>query len=122
MNKKILIVQPLLAHYRNSLFQELVNSDKFDITVMAGKQINNIKEIPTGSPRIMDNLNNKRIKIGGHMFIWQAGVVKYTLRTKPDIVVLTGVDPHIISNLWLSVICKLFLNIKASKGGGPTAE
>ncbi len=112
MQKKILIVQPLLAHYRHSLFQRLVNTDEFKIQVIAGKQINNIKEIPTGSPNIIACLDNKKFKIAGHVFIWQAGVVKYTLRQKPDFVVLTGVDPHLVSNLYLSLVCDLFLKTK----------
>jgi hypothetical protein len=46
------------------------------------------------------------------MFIWQAGIVNYTLREKPDFIVLTGVDPHIVSNLFLSLVCKLFFKTK----------
>lgn len=112
LKKKVLIVQPLLAHYRNSLFQRLANSKDFEIKVIAGNQINNIREIIPASSNIVAQLVNRRIKIAGHMFIWQAGVTKLTLKFKPDLIVLTGVDPHIISNLYLSLICKLFLKTK----------
>lgn len=110
--KSILIIQPILAHYRNSLFQILVNSDEFDIRVLAGKQIGNIKEISSQSDRISASLTNRMLNLGKHTFIWQAGIVRYVFKQRPDMIVLTGVDPHIVSNLFISFFSKGFLNTK----------
>lgn len=112
MKKKVVIVQPILAHYRNSLFCQLAANNEFDIKIIAGKKVGNVKELISSSGNITDNLDNKKIKIANHTFFFQRGSIKYIKKEKPDIVVLTGVDPHIISNLWISVFCRLFTKIK----------
>lgn len=109
MKKKVLIVQPILAHYRRSLFATLAASEEFDIYIIAGKQHGDIKSIADESSKVSANLINKKLQLKGHSFIWQKGAVSYAVKHKPDIIVLTGVDPHLISNLCLALVGKLFL-------------
>ncbi len=115
--KSVLIVQPILAHYRFSLFQRLASSQEFDIHIVAGKQIDNVKEIDELSPKIQATLTNKKIKAGSHNLIWQAGIIKYVRKFKPEIIVLTGVDPHLLSNLFLTFFNKFFLSFAMLHSG-----
>ena len=120
--KSIVIVQPILAHYRDSLFARLVACPEFDIHVLAGKQIDNVKEIDEPSPKIEANLINKKIKADSHSLIWQAGVFKYVMKQRPNIIVLTGVDPHLLSNLLLAIFNKIFLHAKIIWWGHATVN
>lgn len=110
--KTVLIIQPILAHYRKSLFSLLTNSPEFDIHIIAGKNIGNVKEIDLRSSKILANLHNKKIIAGKHSFIWQKGAVSYAKKLKPDIIVLTGVDPHLLSNLFVSIFNKIYFHSK----------
>lgn len=112
IKKSILIIQPVLAHYRTSLFQMLVDSDKLDVNVVGGSDNSNVKGIEAGiNGKIKSCLINKKIKVRGHIFIWQRGLFRLIKEKKPEIVVLTGVDPHLTSNLVLALL-KIFYHVK----------
>lgn len=107
--KSILIVQPVLAHYRSSLFQMLVDSGKVDVNVVGGSDNTIVKGIDTEiNGKIQSCLINKKIKIRGHTFIWQRGLFQLIKQKKPDVVVLTGVDPHLTNNLVLALLKKFY--------------
>jgi glycosyltransferase involved in cell wall biosynthesis len=121
-NRSVLFVQPVLAHYRSSLFNELVKSEEFDIRIAGGGQNNSIKSIgETAGTKILPVLNNRKVKIAGHTFIWQGGLYKQLKKQKPAVVVLTGVDPHIFSSLVLSLFKKL-LKVKIIWWGHATID
>lgn len=110
--KSILVVQPVLAHYRTSLFQMLVDSDKVDVNVVGGSDNSIVKGIEAEiNGKIKSCLINKKIKIRGHTFIWQRGLFRLIKEKKPTVVVLTGVDPHLTSNLALALL-KNFYHVK----------
>ncbi|WP_236976866.1 glycosyltransferase family 4 protein [Membranihabitans maritimus] len=110
-NNKILIIQPILAHYRYSLFEMLVESEDYDVEIIGENNIGDTRSFSRINNKIKPILKNRKLKFKRHTYIWQFGVLKYIKNLKPKIVVLTGVDPHIISNLYIALFYRFF-NIK----------
>lgn len=117
----ILIVQPTLVHYRKSLFERLSESEKYNIKIIGGSHKDAIEGIKESNPKIQTCLVNKKIRIAGHSFIWQSGLLKLIKKTRPDIVVLTGVDPHLIVSLILTIF-KTSFKIKIIWWGHATID
>ncbi|MFT7381881.1 MAG: glycosyltransferase involved in cell wall biosynthesis [Roseivirga sp.] len=82
-------------HYRKSLF-ELLWSEKcpFEFNLLCDESSPyGVKSFSVDSRAKVMNLRFKR-------FIWQKGALRKTLRIKPDMVILLGVNPLILSSLF----------------------
>jgi len=109
--KSIVVVQTILPHYRSSYFNRIVESPDWDVKVLSGSS----DEIPSfllKMGKIFDNLKNKRFRVGGHTFIFQLGLFRYLRTFRPEHIVFSGPDLHIVSTLIAFVYFKLFTNIK----------
>lgn len=110
--KKIVVVQPILSHYRQSLFELLVNDPKVKFTVVAGKEFNGVKVFNSTSKKIKANLENKKISLKGRKFYYQKGLFKVMKEEKPTDVIFGGPDFHFISTIVLSLYVILFTKIR----------
>ena len=110
--KKILLVQPVLAHYRKSLFELLVSDSSCDFYVIAGEEFNNVKVFLSDSPKIRAILKNKRFNFFGKSLCYQKGLFKIIRIQKPTDVILGGPDFNFISSILVSLYLIFFSNIK----------
>ena len=110
----ILIQYDGLWHYRQSLFEKLLKSNS-NIQLMVGKRsiYNNLKLFNLSGQYVqkVHFVRNLQL-IPGSDFNWQMGSLLTFLKLKPQILVLKGVDPHIVSNLFLFLFIKMFSSSK----------
>lgn len=95
-NRPVVIIQYLSnIHYRKSLF-DILNADScpFDFRLICDNtNPYGVKSYPIPEERRISN-----IYLGP--LVWQKGMLKKTLKLKPKVVVMLGVDPHIVSSLF----------------------
>ena len=108
---KVAIVYTTLIHYRKSFFQLLDKNDDIDYHIIYGADspYDSMKNFEPFDSSL--EVKNKIIKIKNHSFVYQFGLKEKIKKIKPDVVVLLGVDLHIISNLIISIYLKLFTSI-----------
>lgn len=110
--KKVLLVQPILSHYRESLFELLVNDSDIDFKIIAGNKLNKVKVFKSKSERIETSLKNYTFNIRSHKFYYQKGIFKAIRKYKPTNIILGGPDFHFISTIILSFYIIFFTKTK----------
>lgn len=99
-----------LIHYRESVFNHLASNPRIDFSICCGKKspyvgMKNFEPAPPLKVRFVRNLV---LRLGKrHYVAWQWGAITHFLRTRPDVVILLGFDPHILSTIPLFFIAKL---------------
>ncbi len=106
---RVLLQSPNLPHYRRSLFTRLCSSELLELTVAADPEDRTTK---VGSfepnPELrLKRLRNVRLAPRRVGLVWQRGLLRSFHATRPDCVVLGGVDPHHVANFFLFFLAKL---------------
>ncbi len=106
--KRVLFIEPVLAHYRHDTFSFLLNSNLFESFLLAGTDYENIKE-----SELNNVIKNRYIKIkfGFIKFYYLRKTLHFVRKYKPDIIVCSGVDFRHIHTLLAFLLAK-FLKIK----------
>jgi 1,2-diacylglycerol 3-alpha-glucosyltransferase len=110
--QKILLIQPILSHYRESLFKLLTTETTIEFKIIAGKELNGVQVFKSNSEKIDASLTNINFKIKGHTFYFQKGIFKEIKKYKPNSIILGGPDFHFISTLVVSFYIVFFTKIK----------
>jgi len=110
--KKVLLVQPILSHYRQSLFELLVNDSRLQFVVIAGKELNGIKVFKSNSKKINAILKNKSFSLMGRKFYYQVGLFNAIKKKNPTDIIFGGPDFHFITTIILSLYLFLFTKIR----------
>lgn len=106
-NKKLLVVQPIIAEYRIPVFSEMAK--KWEVVVAAG-----VAPMSDGfgidSEREDYNfsfVNAPQVKLFSGKLLWQKSLLKLIFNFRPGIIFISA-NPRLI-NLWIFlVLCKLF--------------
>lgn len=99
-----------LLHYRASLFEYLADSEDIDFQIVCGKnkcQFDNMKYYETDRDYV-NFVNNKVFTIFGSKFMVQLNAIRTILKLNPEILVLRGVNPQLLSTHLLFFVYKLF--------------
>lgn len=109
---KVAIVYTTLIHYRKSFFHLLDKNEDIDYHIIHGNDspYDSMQNFEPFDSSI--EVKNKIVKIKKHSFVYQFGLKDKIKKIKPDVVVLLGVDLHIVSNLIISIYLKLFTSTK----------
>ena len=100
-----------LIHYRESVFQRLAADPAIDFSICCGKRSPYVgmKNFEPVSPLRVSFVRNLVIRLGKkHYVAWQFGSIFHYLRNRPDVVILLGFDPHILSTIPLFFLARLF--------------
>lgn len=92
----VILIEPVLPHYRKDVFRLLTESKIFDLEFVAGEEYQGIKGI---IPEQSSLFNHSSFKCFGHRFYYLKGASGYIKTKKPDIIISTGVDFHLIHTL-----------------------
>lgn len=105
-NFKVFLQYDSFWHYRKSLFKVL--SEKCNLFIACGRK-SVYSNLNTFSPDFILNYSYVKniILFPKSHFVWQKGIILKFLKEKPDLIVLKGVDPHIISNFFLLLAAKI---------------
>ncbi len=99
-----------LLHYRASLFEYLADAKEIEFQVVCGKnkcQFDNMKYYETDRDYV-HFVNNKVFSILGSKFMIQLNSIRTILKLNPEILVLRGVNPQLISTHLLFFFYKIF--------------
>ncbi len=104
---KILLLEPVLAHYRKDLYQNYFDCEEMDFDIVGGADYQGIKSLK-GDRYIL--LNYWGVKIFGQYFYYLRKSLKYISSSEPDIIICSGVDFHLIHTLLIYFINYFFKN------------
>lgn len=105
--KKVIILQPVMAHYRRSFFKNLQNNKEYLVEFIAGNEYLDIKKC---EPFEYTALKYRTLRLGAHQFFFLRKSLRHIKNAKPDIIVSGGVDFHLLHTLlifiYFRLICK----------------
>jgi glycosyltransferase involved in cell wall biosynthesis len=107
--KKIVLMLPVLSHYNEDVFRNLMTSDCLEFKIVGGDNYENIKGLKGDEFKTLKQIS---IKIGSHRFYFMKGSLKYILKEKPDAIFSSGVDFHNIHIIIIFLIFKLIYQKK----------
>jgi glycosyltransferase involved in cell wall biosynthesis len=106
--QKILIIEPVLAHYRKDVFNCFLNNKEYKFELLAGRNYNGIKEV--------DNIGTlfsyAYFSFFKHKYYYLKGSLKYIFSGNYDIIICSGVDFHLLHTLLLFFLWRVLLNRK----------
>jgi 1,2-diacylglycerol 3-alpha-glucosyltransferase len=98
--RKVAIVQQFIPHYRGTLFEHLMDNDRYDYLFLADdKDIINKGIFPWQRPPHIAFKRTKTRKLFGKL-TWQSGLLRLALRRDIDVIILLG-NPYWPAT-WLS--------------------
>jgi len=101
---KVILIEPVLPHYRKDVFRTLTESNVFDLEFVAGEEYQGIKSI---IPEQSSVFNYSSFRCFGHGFYYLKGASRYIKSKKPDIIICTGVDFHLIHTIYIFIYQRL---------------
>lgn len=119
---KVLLIQPVLAHYRRSFLESLLSIRDVEFVILAGEGKVPVKAFSPEKDKGFFLFSNWRISLAGHRFFWQKGLISEVLKQKPDAIILPGIDFHYPGTLILAVLIRIMLPAKLLWWGHATLE
>lgn len=101
---RVLVAQPLLAHYRQDVLVKLIESETMDFVIAAGKTSSD-GDIATFTPsnkQAFVHLANRHVG----PLLWQQGLLPLIFSNQFDAVIVTG-SAHHISAWAAGIVCKI---------------
>ena len=100
-----------LIHYRESVFNRIASDPRIDFTICCGQKspYQKMRNFDPQPPLKVKWIKNFVINITQmHFIVWQWGAITNLIRTRPNVLILLGADPHILSSFPLFFIAKIF--------------
>ncbi len=107
--KKVIILQPVMAHYRRSFFENILSNKEYSFEFVAGNKYQDIKSIDSIK---FKGLNHLSFRLLSHNFYYLKGCLKFIISRKPDIIISGGVDFHLIHTIFAFIYFRLILRKK----------
>jgi glycosyltransferase involved in cell wall biosynthesis len=106
--QKVILIEPVLAHYRKDVFKSFIDCEDIDIEIIAGLEYEGIKSLESTKSQFKHIVFN----LFGHTFYYLKGSVKYALSRKPDAIICTGADFHLLHSILIFFIFRIILRKK----------
>lgn len=94
--KRVLFIEPIVAHYRRDTFGLIFNDKRFTFALLAGDSYLNIKSEKVENTIIS---SHRKFKLFGEEFYYLRSSLHHVRSFNPDIVVCSGVDFHHLHTL-----------------------
>jgi glycosyltransferase involved in cell wall biosynthesis len=104
--RTVLLLEPVLAHYRKDLYEHFLSCNHFKFKIVGGK---NYLGIQSFDDERFIKLNYLSFRLYKQNFYHLKDAIKYVLNNKPDIVICSGVDFHHIYTIVLYFIYRIIL-------------
>ncbi|MGI9497629.1 MAG: glycosyltransferase family 4 protein [Mariniblastus sp.] len=109
--RPVVVLQYLtLIHYRESVFNRIASDPRIDFTICCGQKspYQKMRNFDPQPPLKVKWIKNFVINITQmHFLVWQWGAIVNLIRTRPNVLILLGADPHILSSFPLFFIAKI---------------
>ncbi len=110
MSARIAIIEPVWTYYRYPVYLELAGHCRVDwIFSPAGREAGFGSIIPPPTPSLRYIETPMRKPFGQTIGFWQAGILRYLIRERPDVVMFSA-NPRSIS-LWITLVAGRILGI-----------
>jgi len=106
MRGKVILLEPVLAHYRRDLYKYLLTSEDFDFEILAGTDYQGIKSLEGNDFTVLNYFSCRFLK---RRFYYLKGSIRYILSRKPEILMCGGVDFHHIHTIILFFLFRIIL-------------
>lgn len=103
--KRILLIEPVLAHYRKDLYECYLKEGSLEFMVLGGSNYKDIQGLQSES---LHRLKHFSFLLFGHRFFIMKGLFAFIRKHKPDAVICSGVDFHHLDTLLLFVLRSVF--------------
>jgi glycosyltransferase involved in cell wall biosynthesis len=103
---KIILLEPVLAHYQKDVWENMRKSEDFDFRIIAGNDYLGIRSL-TGTE--YKTFNYSSFKILNHKFYYLRGSCAYIFKENPDAIISSGVDFHHIHTIVIFLFFRIVL-------------
>lgn len=107
--KKILFVEPILAHYRKDTFNQIFSDKRFAFKLIAGDRYEDIHSAIIEDSEV---LKYRFVNFLGVKLYFLVGTFRYVRTYKPEIIVCSGVDFHLLHTIFLFAYIRMFTKTK----------
>ncbi len=112
VDKRLVVVLQYLTliHYRESVFNRIASDPRIDFTICCGQKspYQKMRNFTPQPPLKIKWVKNFVVNITQmHFIVWQWGAITNLIRTRPDVLILLGADPHILSSFPLFFLAKV---------------
>lgn len=104
--RKILLIEPVFAHYRKDYYSCLQENTFFEIHFLAGENYQGIRSLQGAN---LKALTYFKLNILGRCFYYLKKSIRYINSLKPDIIICSGIDFHLLHTLFIYIIFHLIL-------------
>jgi len=102
--KKVLFIEPVIAHYRRDTFNLIFSNGYFSCAILAGNEYEGVRPVHIDQAILGNYIT---FNLFGHRFYYLKNALKYEKHYKPNAIVCSGVDFHhlhtIIIFLWAKI-------------------
>lgn len=106
--KKLVVLQPVLAHYRESVFRIMEHWGDYDVVFVAGSEYQSITTMKSEKSILHPFFYFSFLQ---HKFYYLKGCLRSIGSIKPDIIISSGVDPHLLHTLLVFIYFRIFKGI-----------
>ncbi|MDA7870456.1 glycosyltransferase family 4 protein [bacterium] len=110
-DRPVVVLQYLtLIHYRESVFHRIASDSRIDFTICCGQKspYQKMRNFDPQPPLKIKWVKNFVVNITQmHFLVWQWGAITNLIRTRPNVLILLGADPHILSSFPLFFLAKI---------------
>lgn len=107
--EKVILIEPVLAHYRKDVFNNFYNCKEYDFEIIAGRSYQGINSLKGNEKSLFSHTS---FKLFNHTFYFLKGAIKFIYSKKPSIIICTGVDFHLIHTLIIYLIHRIIFRKK----------
>jgi glycosyltransferase involved in cell wall biosynthesis len=107
--KKLVFLQPVLAHYRQSVFNIIETWPDYEVMFVAGSDYLDIKIASLNNPILLPYF---KFSFFGHRFYYLRKSFRVISKLKPDIIISSGVDFHLLHTIPIYLYFRFICGIK----------
>lgn len=100
---RVLFIEPVLAHYRRDVFNDIFSSNSFETKILAGNNYQGIKIFHIDNSIIQKFYT---IRLLNHTFYYLKRSLSFVRSYKPDVIVCSGIDFHHIHTILIFLWAK----------------
>ena len=104
--KSLILLEPVLAHYRKDLYEHYLNCSDFNFKIVGGKDYLGIQSLRDERFVV---LNYRSFRLFSRRFYYLKGILRYIFSYKPSIIICSGVDFHHYYTLILYFFYRIIL-------------
>jgi len=105
--RRVIVIEPVLAHYRRDLYKYLLDCKDFQFEIIAGSEYQGIESLEAHDS--FHTFSYFSFKFFKHYFYFLKGCIRYVFSRKPFLILCKGADFHQIHTIILFILYRIIL-------------